>query len=81
MSAPVHPYDLAATLAAARAVTFAAMDGLPNYHHAPGLEPAINHLGHLITGLPPPAPLPLARARNLAQCPGPIPSLMLPSAV
>ena len=51
MSAPVHPYDLAATLAAARAVTFAAMDGLPNYHHAPGLEPAIRHLGHLITGL------------------------------
>ena len=51
MSAPVHPYDLAATLAAARAVTFAAMDGLPSYQNAPGLEPAINHLGHLITGL------------------------------
>lgn len=51
MSAPAHPADLAATLAAARAVTFAAMDGLPNYHHAPALGPALNHLGHLITGL------------------------------
>ena len=49
MSADVYP--LIAALDAARAVAACAMDVLPCYQHAPEMAPAINRLGHLITGL------------------------------
>lgn len=48
---PGELYDLAATLSAARAITFAAMDSLPNYGGVPEMGPAVEHLGDLITGL------------------------------
>lgn len=54
MSAATIPneiYDLAATLSAARAITFAAMDSLPNYSGAPEMGKEVDHLGNLITGL------------------------------
>lgn len=44
-------YELSATLGAARAVSGALMDSLPNCQNARDLFPAINHLGNLITGL------------------------------
>lgn len=48
---PNEIYELAATLSAARAITFAAMDSLPNYRGVPEVGKAVDHLGDLITGL------------------------------